>query len=104
MFAVTMAGTTIPTPLYGLYQRAQHLSPFAITLLFAVYAFGVLGALVSFGRLSDDVGRRPVLLMACVLAAASALVFLLTASFWALIAGRVLSGLSAGLVTGTATA
>ena len=104
MFTVTMAGTTIPTPLYGLYQRAHDLSPLAITVLFAVYAFGVLGALISFGRLSDDIGRRPVLLAACLLAAASAVVFLLTDAFPALICGRVLSGLAAGLVSGTATA
>ena len=104
MFAVAMAGTTIPTPLYGLYQRAYELSPLAITVLFAVYAFGVLAALISFGRLSDDIGRRPVLLAACALAAASATTFLVADSLWALCIARVLSGVSAGLVAGTATA
>jgi MFS family permease len=64
----------------------------------------VLFALLAFGRWSDAIGRRPVLLAGVVFALASAAVFLVADSVSLLLVGRVLSGLSAGLFTGTATA
>jgi MFS family permease len=103
-FAVTMLGTTLPTPLYVIYQAQWHFSTSLITLIFAVYAVGVLVALLGAGRSSDQVGRRPVLAAAIVLSIASAVTFILAPSVGWLFLGRVLSGLSAGLMTGTATA
>ena len=44
-FAVTMLGTTLPTPLYPLYQRAMGFSMLTTTVVFAAYAVGVLAAL-----------------------------------------------------------
>ncbi|UQE73422.1 MFS transporter [Gordonia sp. PP30] len=103
-FLVTMMGTTIPTPLYSLYASEMAFSPLMVTVLFAVYALGVVGALSLFGRLSDDVGRRPVFLLAVGLALLSALLFLLPRSVALLIVARVVSGLAAGLMSGTGTA
>ncbi|KJR03422.1 MFS transporter [Gordonia sihwensis] len=103
-FLVTMMGTTLPTPLYSLYSQQLDFTEFTVTILFAVYAFGVMFALIVFGRLSDDVGRRPILLTALVLAVISAVMFLLPLSLPLLIAARIVSGLSAGLMSGTGTA
>lgn len=103
-FAVTMMGTTIPTPLYSIYSAELAFSPLTVTVLFAVYALGVVGALSLFGRLSDDLGRRPVLLIAVALALFSAILFLLPPSLPLLIVARVISGLGAGLMSGTGTA
>jgi MFS family permease len=103
-FAVTMLGTTLPTPLYVIYQAQWHFSTSLITLIFAVYAVGVLAALLVAGRSSDQVGRRPVLAAAIVLSIASAVTFILAPGVGWLFLGRLLSGLSAGLMTGTATA
>ncbi len=75
-----------------------------MTVIFAVYAAGVIAALMLFGRLSDEAGRRPVLLAGLALSALSAIVFLLAQGLALLFVGRVLSGLSAGIFTGTATA
>ncbi|MEU3061638.1 MFS transporter [Streptomyces subrutilus] len=103
VFAVCMAGTTLPTPLYGLYQDKFGFSELTITVVYAVYAFGVIGVLLLAGNVSDAVGRRPVLLAGLGFAAASALCFLCADSVGWLYAGRLLSGLSAGLFTGAAT-
>ncbi len=103
-FAATMLGTTLPTPLYPLYQQKLHFGGLMVTVIFAVYAFGVIAALLLFGALSDQVGRRLVLLPGVLLSAASAVVFLIDGSLAPLFVGRVLSGLSAGIFTGTATA
>jgi MFS family permease len=102
--AIAMLGTTLPTPLYDLYRERFGFSELMITVIFATYAAGVIVSLLLFGRLSDQVGRRLVLLPGLVLAALSAVAFLLADGLALLIVGRVLSGLSAGIFTGTATA
>ena len=102
--AVAMMGTTLPTPLYVLYREGFGFSELMITVIFATYAAGVIVALLLFGRLSDQVGRRLVLLAGLALAALSAGAFLIADGLPVLLAGRVFSGLSAGLFTGTATA
>lgn len=103
-FAVTMFGTTLPTPLYPLYRHQIGFSDLMVTVIYAAYAVGVLAALLLVGELSDRVGRRPVLLAGVVLSALSAVAFLAQGGLGALFVGRVLSGVSAGLFTGTATA
>ncbi|MFI9327043.1 MFS transporter [Kitasatospora sp. NPDC052868] len=101
---VTMAGTTVPTPLYPLYQHAFGFTPFAVTVVFAVYAVGVVAGLLTLGRLSDRIGRRPVLAGALLLAAAADGLFEAADSLPWLLTARVVSGLSAALITGSATA
>ncbi len=103
-FAAIMVGTTLPTPMYALYADELHFPVLTTTVIFATYAGGVLFALLVFGRWSDAIGRRPVLLAGIGFAVASAVVFLLADSVTELLIGRVLSGLSAGIFTGTATA
>lgn len=103
VFAVCMAGTTLPTPLYGLYQEKFGFSELMVTVVYAVYAFGVIGVLLLSGNASDVLGRRPVLLSGLGFAAASAVCFLCATGLEWLYAGRLLSGLSAGLFTGAAT-
>ncbi len=104
VFAATMLGTTLPTPLYVIWQGQWHFSSGVVTLIFAAYAAGVLAVLVFAGRASDQVGRRPVLGAALALSALSTVVFIVATSVGWLFVGRSLSGLSAGLMTGTATA
>lgn len=104
VFAVCMTGTTLPTPLYGLYQEKFSFSELTVTVVYAVYAFAVIGVLLLAGNASDTVGRRPVLLTGLACAAGSAVCFLSATGLPWLYAGRLLSGLSAGLFTGAATA
>jgi len=103
-FFVTMLGATMPTPLYPLYQRELGFGGLMVTVVFATYAVGVLAALLLVGRLSDQIGRKAVLLPGLGVAAASSLVFLIPHSLPALFVGRLLSGVSAGVFTGVATA
>jgi predicted MFS family arabinose efflux permease len=102
-FVVTMMGTTLPTPLYPIYQQTLGFSELLITVIFAAYAVGVIGALLVTGSWSDQLGRRPLLAIGLLFSAASALAFLYGGGLTALLVGRVLSGISAGIFTGTAT-
>jgi MFS family permease len=104
VLAVTMLGTTLPTPLYVIYQGRWHFSAAMVTVTFAVYAAAVIATLLLAGRSSDQAGRRPVLAAALGASALSTVIFILAPGLGALIAARIVSGLSAGLMTGTATA
>ncbi|MGA7922736.1 MAG: MFS transporter [Thermoplasmata archaeon] len=101
---ILLLGGTIPTPLYPLYEDRLHFPPSILTLIFAVYAIGVLAGLLFLARASDSIGRRPMILLGIATAVVSAIVFIFASSVPELLLGRVLSGLSVGLVTSTATA
>lgn len=72
-FAVTMLGTTRPTPLYVDCREQFGFSQLMVTVIFATYAVRVIAALVLLGRFSDEVGRRRALLPALALSALSAI-------------------------------
>src|SRR3984885_15954113 len=95
-----LAGSSAPTPLYPLYQSMWGFSPVMLTLVFGIYALAVLAALLVAGRLSDHLGRRPVLIVA---AAGQALVMLLFAtaeSVTGLLIARVVQGVATGAAIG----
>ena len=64
VLTVTMLGTTLPAPLYVIYQDRWHFSAAMVTVTFAVYAAAVMVTLLLAGRSSDQAGRRPVLAVA----------------------------------------
>ncbi len=103
-FFVTMLGTTLPTPLYPLLQERYSFGELVVTVIFAIYAFGVIAGLILFGNLSDQVGRKPLLFLGLAFSAANALLFLFAGSLAPIVVARVVSGFSAGIFTGTATA
>ena len=101
---MTMATSTVPTPLYVLYQHRDHFSSFVVTVVFAVYAAGVIAGLFLVGHVSDWLGRRRVLTTGLFMNLASALLFMVAPNLTGLIVARVISGFAIGLTTATATA
>ena len=93
------ASSSAATPLYRLYQQSMHLTPFWITIVFAVYVASLLAGLLTVGGLSDYVGRRPVILVALLLNAAAMLLFAEARDVGQLIVARAVQGLCVG--TGT---
>ncbi|MDZ5456278.1 MFS transporter [Azohydromonas lata] len=91
-----LAGSSAPTPLYAVYQAQWGFSSTMLTLVFGVYAIAVLLALLVAGRLSDHVGRRPVLMAAAAAQALTMVVFALAGDVGDLLLARVLQGLSTG--------
>ncbi|TPM38701.1 MFS transporter [Mesorhizobium sp. B2-3-4] len=104
MIAVLFAGSTVLTPLYIIYKQQFGFSQITLTLIYAVYVVGNLGALLVFGGASDVVGRRPAALAAMIVAVISALVFLFAGNVVSLDVARILSGLGIGVGAGTGTA
>lgn len=103
-FLIVMAYSTVPTPLWSLYQVRDGFSTFAITIAFAAYAVGVVVSLFLAGHLGDTVGRRRLLLVALALEIVSAVMFIAWPELAGLITARVVSGLGIGMLTATATA
>ena len=95
-----LAGSSAPTPLYAVYQAAWGFSPITVTVIFGIYAVAVLTTLLTFGGLSDHVGRRPVLIAAAAVQAVTMLVFASASSVSMLLVARVIQGLSTGAALG----
>src|SRR3954470_4142695 len=76
--ALFASGT--PSPLYATYRELWGFSSVVLTLVYATYAFGVLISLVLAGRVSDQWGRRPVLLLSLGTLAVSSLLFMVASS------------------------
>jgi predicted MFS family arabinose efflux permease len=95
-----LAASSAPTPLYATYQARWGFTPITTTVVFGVYAVAVLAALLVFGRLSDHTGRRPVLLVALTVQAASLVVFTTADGVPGLLAARIIQGLSTGAALG----
>jgi Major Facilitator Superfamily len=95
-----LAASAAPTPLYAIYQRMWGFSPITITIVFGVYAVAVLVALLTLGRLSDSIGRRPVLLAALGVQILSMVVYATAGGVGELMGARIIQGLATGAALG----
>ncbi len=104
VFAITIAFSTAPAPLYVLYQVRDHFGALLVTIIFSAYAFGVVASLFLVGHVSDWLGRRRILALPIAVNMAAGLVLLRWPGVFGLLTGRILSGISVGMLTATATA
>ena len=102
-FFTVMSGATVPTPIYPVYAQDFGFSPIQITVIFAAYAVGVIGALLGTGPWSEQVGRKPLMLGGLLAALLAGVCFIAAQGLWLLLLARFLQGVSAGIFTSTAT-
>jgi MFS family permease len=102
--SVLAALSTAPSALYGFYRRQDHLSSITVTVVYAVFAAGIVASLLLVGHVSDWYGRRTLLIPALLTGLMAAVIFAGSTSLPALFVGRVLTGLALGAATATATA
>jgi len=100
LIVALLASSAAPTPLYAIYQAKWHFTPITTTVVFGVYAMAVLVSLLTLGKPSDHVGRRPVLLTAIAVHAGSLVIFATATGVSELLAARVVQGLSTGAALG----
>src|SRR6202012_6097980 len=93
LIVALLASSAAPTPLYAIYQARWGFTPITTTIVFGVYAVAVLASLLTLGKLSDHVGRRPVLLAAIPVQAAALLVFTVASGVPELLIARAVQGL-----------
>lgn len=104
VFVVFLAASSVPSPLYPVYQQQWHFSAWVLTLVFALYVVGLLGSLLVIGALSDHLGRRPVLAAAIGLEMVALVLFFTAGNVVVLAAARVLQGIATGAATTTLSA
>jgi MFS family permease len=104
VIGLALFASVTPSPLYGIYSQLWGFSPAVLTLVYGTYAFGVLTTLILAGRLSDEVGRRPVLLVALGTLLATTLIYMVAQSVVWLFVARGLQGLATGLALAAASA
>ncbi len=104
LLAFFLAAASAPSPLYAVYQKLWRFSPVVLTEIYAVYALGALLALLTTGRLSDHLGRRPVLMAALVIQMAGMAAFIAARGVGMLFVGRVLQGVGTGIASGAISA
>lgn len=98
------AAAAAPSPLLPLLMEEWSFAPWLLTFAFAIYAIAILAALLVVGRLSDHVGRRPVVLVATGLELAAMLLFSAADDIGGMVLARAVQGLATGAATGALSA
>ncbi len=96
--AVFLASGT-PVPLYNTYRAEDGVTSAGLAITTVVYLATTAVALLTTGRLSNHLGRRPTAIAAVVCAAAGCLVMLNVHDLGALLAGRMLQGIACGVAS-----
>jgi DHA1 family tetracycline resistance protein-like MFS transporter len=93
---VDLIGFGLVIPLLPFYALRFAASPLEVTVLLAVYSLMQLFAAPFWGRLSDRVGRRPVLMVSMAASVAAYFWIGSAGALWMLFAARALAGACAG--------
>ena len=104
LLGTLMIAAGAPSPLYGVYQATWHFSAVTLTAVFAVYAVALLAGFLVAGRLSDHLGRKPVIIVALLIEAAAMACFAAADSTGWLYTARVVQGIATGMATGAISA
>ena len=99
-----MIGTNMPSPLYQVYMQKWGFTPGTLTAIFACYAFFLIPSLVVFGRMTDRIGRKSIIVIGLLLAAFGTLFFAFAQDVFMLFVGRAIQGIAVGAVSVAATA
>jgi multidrug resistance protein len=96
---VDILGLTIILPLFPFYAEMFGASPAMFGVLVSTYAACQLVAGPILGRISDRVGRKPVLYVSQLGTVVGFLILAFAHSLWMLFLGRIIDGLTAGNIT-----
>ena len=99
-----LASVNLATPLYAGYSERFGFSSATLSLIFATYALVLIPSLLAFGQLSDQWGRRPVIVAGLGVAIVGLVLFAIADGVAWLFAARVVQGLAVGMISGAATA
>jgi MFS transporter, DHA1 family, tetracycline resistance protein len=93
---INIAGFSLILPLLPFYGRELQASPFAVTLLFSAYSFGNIFGEIYWGRLSDKIGRKQVMIGTMSCAALSYVAFAYAPTLAIALIIRIVSGFFSG--------
>lgn len=94
-----LVGFGLVIPVLPYYAQSFGVGGVGFGALIGTYSLMQFVATLVLGRLSDRLGRRPILLVTISCSLAGYLVFALAGSYWVLLVGRTISGFSAGNIS-----
>jgi DHA1 family tetracycline resistance protein-like MFS transporter len=94
--SVDVLGLTIILPLLPFYAESFHATPTVVGLLVSTYAFCQLIAGPMLGRISDRMGRRPLLLVSQIGTLIGFIVLAYANALWMVFLSRIIDGSTAG--------
>lgn len=96
---INLVGFGLVVPLLPFFAQSLKGEAWQITLMFSAYSLGQFFAEPFWGRLSDRVGRKPVLLVTLVANALGYLMLAFVPNIWLAVAVRLFTGLGAGNIS-----
>jgi len=96
---INLVGFGLVVPLLPFFALSLDASAWQITLMFSAYSLGQFFAEPFWGRLSDRIGRKPVLLVTLAANAVGYLALAFVPNIWLAIAVRLFTGLGAGNIS-----
>ncbi len=96
---INLVGFGLVVPLLPFFAQSLQAEPWQITLMFSAYSLGQFFAEPFWGRLSDRIGRKPVLLITLAANAVGYLLLAFAPNIWAAILVRMFTGLGAGNIS-----
>jgi MFS family permease len=103
-FFVLMAFGTAPTALWPLFEAHDGFGTTVVTIAFAAMVVGAAASFMTFGHLSDRLGRRRIIVPALLVGLAGVIIITVWQSLPGLLIGRFVNGIGVGLMASTATA
>lgn len=96
---INLVGFGLVVPLLPFFAQSLQAEPWQITLMFSAYSLGQFFAEPFWGRLSDRIGRKPVLLATLAANAVGYLLLAFAPNIWVAVAVRLFTGLGAGNIS-----
>ena len=96
---INLVGFGLVVPLLPFFAQSLQAEPWQITLMFSAYSLGQFFAEPFWGRLSDRIGRKPVLLATLAANAVGYLLLAFAPNIWVAVLVRLFTGLGAGNIS-----
>lgn len=96
---INLVGFGLVVPLLPFFAQSLKAEAWQITLMFSAYSLGQFFAEPFWGRLSNRIGRKPVLLITLIANALGYLMLAFVPNIWLAIAVRLFTGLGAGNIS-----
>lgn len=103
-FLLVFAASAVPIPLYAHYQTTVGLTDTDVAMTMLTYLLGVIATLFFFGRLSDALGRKSLVIASLILAALGCGMFMTAGHASAILFARFVQGVSCGLTMSATSA
>lgn len=96
---LNIAGFGLVIPLLPFFAQSFHAAAWQITLMFSAFSFGQFLGEPVWGRMSDRIGRRPVLIVTIATAAATYVALAFSPNVWVAFGVRFLTGFFSGNIS-----